>query len=352
MADILVEKDRNDNYFLEIFSFTKEIQYVNETRKIVEFVKNIYRYIEPSHFKGKIIVFSDLSDEIIFSPEQKEDFYDKSILSDHYRTLIFQTKPPSTLPLIWKNIENNKIDELLEKEDNFIAYVYEDEQEYFIVNNQKIDIINKFSCPSIFASQYHDLDEALLHYKKNRIKNTSCVLFKNCWGDDKRIYLKNKPEDCMQQSLEKFLADRIRGVYIKREYNMDASKPVDVRVFWREANRAALIELKWLGQSLQSDSSIGTSYSNVRANEGMSQIKEYIDLENSDSSEIITKGYLVVIDCRRKNIKSSKVSSISRVNGFHYAGKELEINEDKMYWKTFPNIEKPYRMFAEPICEV
>jgi len=254
--------------------------------------------------------------------------------------------------LIWKNVNKNDIDTLLKIQSNFISYVFKNRKEHFVVNNHKIDIPNKFSCPSIFALQYHYLNEALLDYKNERIRNVSCDHFKNCFADTNWIYFKNKPEGCMQISLKEFLQNSIRGANVVREYNLGASKPVDVRVFWREANRSALIELKWIGQSLKKDNTIGTEYTNRRANDGMTQIKEYIDLNSSDSPSIISKGYLVVIDGRRKNTKSSKVDKIIRANGFHYENKELKIHDDKKYWESFQNIENPIRMFVEPICEI
>ncbi|MCP4176392.1 MAG: hypothetical protein GY756_01340, partial [bacterium] len=153
------------------------------------------------------------------------------------------------------------------------------------------------------------------------------------------------------KSIKEYLGSRIRGVKIVREYNLGASKPVDVRVYWREANRAALIELKWMGQSLKKNGDLGLKYSNSKSNDGMKQIKEYIDLERGDTPSIITKGYLVVIDGRRKNISTNKVNSISRENGYYYANKDLKINSDKKYWETHPNITKVRRMFVEPICE-
>ena len=209
-----------------------------------------------------------------------------------------------------------------------------------------------YSCPSIFALQYHYLNEALLVYKNERIRTVTGELFKDCWADNKWIYLKNKPEESMQKSIKEYLEDSIRGVNIVREYVLGASKPVDVRVYWREANRAALIELKWTGQSLSVGEKIGISYSNGRANDGMKQIKEYIDLERGDTPSIITKGYLVVVDGRRRNISKNKVGNISRDDGMHYANKELKIDDDKKYWVTYSNIEKPIRMFVEPICEM
>ena len=353
MTDKLVEKIRKENYLLKIFELTKNITYINEAKRIVEFVIDIYRNIEPSHFDGKILVFHDFSNNINLVQDQKVEFYDKGILNNNSTSLIFQNRSSDELPLIWMNIGNAVIKSLLLKKDNFIAYVYDGEKEYFIVNKHKISIVNKFSCPSIFALQYHNLNEALLDYKNERIKNVSCEHFKKCWADKKWIYLKNKPENDMQLSLSEYLKTRIRGVKTTvREYNLGASKPVDIRVFWSEANRAALIELKWLGKSLKKDESLGTAYSNGRSNDGAKQIKEYIDLENGDTPTIITKGYLVVIDGRRRNINSNKVTFVSRTDGFHYSAKELEIDADKKYWKTHPNIEKPVRMFVEPICEM
>lgn len=157
----------------------------------------------------------------------------------------------------------------------------------------------------------------------------------------------------MQLALKEFLEDRIRGIKTTvREYNLGASKPVDIRVFWSEANRAALIEVKWLGQSLNESGQLGTSYANGRANEGMRQVKEYIDLERGDTPTIITKGYLIVIDGRRRNISNSKVQTVSRQDGMHFSSNELNIKNDLKYWTTHPNIEQPIRMFVEPICEI
>lgn len=352
MTDKLVEISGKNHFVIKIFELTKNIAYVNKAWQIIEFVTNIYRNIEPSHFDGKLLIFFDFSDKIDFSSGQEEKFYDKGILNNNYTSLIFQIRNSDELPLIWMNIENAIIETLLSTEDNFIAYVYDDKKEHFIVNKQKIPIVNKVSCPSIFALQYHDLNEALLDYKNESVKNVSCEHFKECWADKKWIYLKNKPEKCMQKSISEYLRSRLRGVKTVKEYNLGASKPVDVRVFWSEANRAALIELKWLGKSLKEDESLGTSYSNGRANDGIKQIKEYIDLEQCDTPTIITKGFLVVIDGRRRNISLSKVASVSRTDGFYYSAKELIIDADKEYWKTHPNIEKPVRIFVEPICEM
>ncbi len=353
MTDRLVENIRRENYLLEIFSVTKDSKYVSVAKNIIEFVKDIYRNIEPSHYSGKIGVFYDFSEELSFLPYSEENFYDKGMLNNNFSSIVFQiNNSDGVSPSIWTNIDETDLTNLLKTEKKFISYVFNGDKEYFIVNNQEIPILNKFSCASIFALQYHYLNEALSDFKNDRIRTVSCEHFNKCWDDENWIYLKNKSEDCMQVSLAEFIKSRVRGINVNREYNLNARKPVDVRVFWREANRSALIEMKWMGQSLNKSGDIGTPYSNGRANKGMKQIKEYIDLDRGDSPSVITKGFLVVIDGRRKNINSNKVETISRKNGMYYANKELEISKNKQYWNTYLNIEAPIRMFVEPICEM
>ena len=343
----------SQNYMLQISLLTKDAQYIQTAKRIAEFVTDIYRNIEPSHYQGVIIVYVDFSNKLNFKYTDAEIFYDKGMLNNDSNSFIFQLKDSEQeYPSIWVNLETDGIKKLLETKENFIAYVFEDKKEYFIVNKTKIPIVNKFSCPSIFALKYHYVQEALLDYKNDRIRNVSCEHFKKCWYDDNWIYLKNKPEEQMQLSLAEFLKNRIRGIDVRREFNLGASKPVDIRIFWNEANRAALIEIKWLGQSLNKDDKIGTAYTNVRANDGMKQIKEYIDMDKKDGPSIISKGYLVVIDARRRNISKHKVGTITRNDGLHYVDSELNIDDDKQYWTSFPNIEKPVRMFVEPVCEV
>lgn len=346
-----VGPDSLNNPIIKIFECTNDKRYHQAAFKIISFVKEIYRTIELTHFDGEIVVFKDLDKKVVFKEELQMPFYDKGILNHDYESMIFRLKSDDELPEIWLNIEQRDIQDLLSINKEFIAYVYKNNEEYFLVNCQKIAIHNRYSCPSIFALQYHDLNEALLDYKNERVRTGTCELFKSCWENKYRIYLKNKPENCMQISLKEFLNNRIRGITIDREFNLGASKPVDVRIFWREANRAALIEVKWLGQSLKKDGDLGTEYTNSRGNDGMDQIKEYVDLAKEDNPNTIAKGYLVVVDCRRRGIAKQKVRSIPIDDGMYYAGKELTIKDEKMYWDTHPSIEKPIRMFVEPICE-
>ena len=353
MSDSLVQKVRGENYILEIFQLTQDAQYVNRAKAIIDFVRGTYRTIEPSHFKGNLLVFESEKKIDALDKYEPVDYYDNSILNHSYKNVVFQLNSDSDdMTKFWSNLPDDVFTSIVESENSFIGYHFtgHSQKETFKVNNTDVPIKNQYSCPSIFALQYHYLEEALRDYHNERVRKVSCEHFRNCFTSSQYIYFRNKPENCMQKSLGEFLKSRLRGVNVDREFNLGASKPVDVRVYWREANRSALIELKWLGQSLKEDGNLGTSYANARANDGMRQIKEYYDMSVQDNPTIISKGYLVVIDGRRKGTSTSLVSTIGRENGMDYANQDLTIREELRFWTTFPEISNVFRMFVEPIC--
>lgn len=350
MSDKLVRKVREENYVIQVFNETKDSRYVKLTTEIVKFVQDIYRHIEPSHFSGEVIAFYKVDDSLFFDSKESLKFYDSAVLNNDFKRITFQLFQCDDLPQFYNNINDDELKALLASEE-YVAYIFNSDGEHFYVNGIKIKVRNDYSCPSIFALQYHYLNEELLRFKNDSVRKVSSQHFKSCWADLNYIYWVNNPEDSIQLTLAEYLRDSLRGVNVVREYNLGASKPVDVRVFWREANRAALIEVKLMGRSMKKNSNEINSYeyTNVRANDGMKQIKEYIGLGDSDSPNVITKGYLVVVDGRRNNV-GKKVDSVSMADGFHYANVELNVDEELQFYNTHNNIEKPIRMFAEPLC--
>ena len=125
------------------------------------------------------------------------------------------------MPLLYQNIDEGEIDRILLTK-NLIAYYYYKGVESIYVDGEQVKIVNKYSCPSIFALQYHFLNEVILRYKNERIRKVSCEHFKKCWGDSIFIYFKNKPEDSIQLSLSEYLKNSLRGVDVVREYNLNA----------------------------------------------------------------------------------------------------------------------------------
>ena len=342
----LVDKVRKENYPLDIYkAFDNNNDIIPLTTKLTKAVQDIYRYLEPSHFDGKLIIYTTLENVNILDEEEATTVYDKNFLINKSSEIIVLQITSDDRLLLWENID---VTDIFDNR-NALFYCYENQIEYFCVNTKKIEIKNPFICSSIFSLQYHYLKEALDRYKSEKILNSSCVMFKDCWRDDNRIFFENGPEETMQISLKEYLSNSLRGVDTVREYTLGASKPVDIRVYWKEANRAALIELKWLGKTINDDGALSVNYTNSRATDGLKQLKEYLDLEAQDTPTCITKGYLVVIDGRRRRV-TVNTEEIDCSDGLYYQDKELDIPDEKQYFETIKNFEKPIRMFARPIC--
>ncbi|MDR2406657.1 MAG: hypothetical protein LBE13_00865 [Bacteroidales bacterium] len=344
----LIEKIRSETYILDIYKASGNNPSISSVAvELIKTVQDIYRYLEPSHFMGKIIVCISLNGNKILPGEAEEIQYNKNTLITKTTQSILLQSIDNDL-FMWENIE---VDSVL-RMSKILFYYYSKKEEYFIVNKSKISIKSMQGCCSIYSLYYFYLTESLAHYSVEKILNSSCDHFKKSWADRKQIYFKNKPEGDMQISLREYLSSTLRGVEVTREFSLNAKKPVDIRIHWNSANRSALIEVKWLGVSLNEDANrISTSYSKGRAVEGAKQLKEYLDLAARDLPSIIIKGYLVVIDGRRKNISEHVVSQISQEDGLYYQSTDLIFPDEADYNKIISNFEKPIRMFTRPICQ-
>lgn len=347
-SQALIDAIRSENYPLRIYqAFNDNNQVIPLTASLIKFVSDIYRSIEPGHFEGQIVMFASIDDQDILPQDEGEVLYDKSILTTNTsNVLVLQMYSDNlSLPRLWQNVNTDAIT----NSDRAIVYSYQNKDEFFMANGQKIEIKNSFNSASIYALQYQQLEMCLQTYKEE-VLHSSCVVFRECWDDPStRILFKNAPEDKMQESLEQHLRKAIRGIDVVREYNIGASKPVDVRVYWTEANREALIELKWLGKSINEKRSITATYSDARANEGAKQLKEYLDKVQQDTPTCISKGYLAVVDGRRYGTKPDTVS-ITRNHGLYYRDRDVVYADEHKYYDTMNNYEKPIRFFTEPVC--
>jgi len=335
---------------------------VDPTSKALEVVakslNEIYRYFEPSFFKGDFFVCKKLDDKLCYDESKGTILYDKNILLNRTDGLmIIQVFNDSSKMIIW---EDQNPDELF-KQSEILTYYFKNNKEYFFANGSKIDI-TIYDKGSRFATQFNDLVEALHLYSKSKILKSSCKHFSDSWADNNRLCFRgggsgsNIPETFMQLSLHEFLSTFFtRGISMEssREYNvvgdLSKPKPVDIKINWREANRTALIEMKFIGTvKKDSDGEIYT-HGNPRANVGIAQLKGYHDTASSDTPTTIIKSYLVVIDGRRNNLTADK-TIICVADGMYYKDIEVIIDADKRYHETILGFEKLIRMFAEPIC--
>ncbi len=325
---------------------------------IAKSLNEIYRYFEPSFFKGDFFVCKNLDDQLCYDESRGTLLYDKNILLNRITgVFIIQVFNDSSRMILW---DNQNPDDLLKQKDTLVYY-FSNNKEYFFANDEKIDI-TIYNYGSRFATQFIELVEALNQFWVMKILKSSCEHFSQSWHDGNRLFFRgggsgsNIPEKFMQLSLHEFLTSFfIRGISMEssREYNtigdFTKPKPIDIRINWREANRTALIEIKFIGTvKKQSDGEI-YSYSDARANSGITQLKGYHDAVSSDIPTTIIKSYLVVIDGRRNNLTAAQ-TDINTEDGMHFKDIDLIIDADKNFHQTIQGFEKPIRMFTEPIC--
>ena len=166
-------------------------------------------------------------------------------------------------------------------------------------------------------------------------------------NDENRLFMKAGPEEVIRDSLVEFLRARLGGGYeVRPEQNMDASHPVDIKITKMLTNRLMILEIKWLGDSRNSDGRVTVKHRTYRANEGAQQLADYLEQNLEKAPLNITQGYYVVIDARREGLTPTS-KTISKENGFHYADREIEF--DPEYDEVRRDFDPPYRMFAEPV---
>ena len=195
-----------------------------------------------------------------------------------------------------------------------------------------------------------DLEEALDRYRLEAAE-ASCPILEEVWiggRNGHRLIFKNRPEATMRRSLERFLNTRIRGdVSVRPEHNTDESKPVDLIVNWFGSKVRALIEIKWLGDSLtkESDGTQFTTYRDARAQEGANQLVDYMDRERTTDATTALMGYLVVFDGRRNRV-ASPTTPLSAVDALYYRDRDIVLSRD--YSSEREDVAPLVRYFMEP----
>jgi hypothetical protein len=165
------------------------------------------------------------------------------------------------------------------------------------------------------------------------------------WHGVNRLFLRAKPEGIMRRSLHQYLRNAFPDAEVRPEQIVDESHPVDIKVTWADTTHRAIIEIKWIGDSVDPSGKITTKYRDARANDGAKQLSDYLDSDAEAAARIRTRGYLVVFDARRKGLTQNQ-SSINAENGLFY--RDAEIIYDPDFNAKRKDFSVPIRMFAEP----
>jgi hypothetical protein len=237
--------------------------------------------------------------------------------------------------------------DLTELAGSAVIYRY-DRGDYFYLNDALVEVPNPTPFPSVFGiPTFIDLENALAYYSNALARHSTCQILQEVWLDAGRVFLVNRPEVIMRKSLAQFLRSTLRNhelIEVREEQNVDESKPVDIKVTWSLSNRIAIIEIKWMGKSVnRSRTAVSTTYLEPRAREGALQLANYLE-ENLQRAPLhVTIGYLVVFDARRNGVGSDLSVQLSVADADHYAA--LEVHYDPEFDKVRADFAHPARIF-------
>lgn len=329
-------------------------QGINALKFLLSTLQDLYKFLNPETFNKPLVVITNAISSLASQPfVPSRTFNNLSNLaaycreSSGYHAILIELCNSNTYNVC---IESHlQLDELSEDR---IVYSYVSTQEEMIVKGDHLPIPNP-SCglhASVFAiPTFQALEEALDYYQWNSILTSSCQIFSTVWyggSGNHRLFLVSKPEQWMRRSLTQYLQNVLRDANIHPEINVDESHPVDIQITWLFTNRAAIIEIKWIGDSITSTGTI-LKYRDARAKEGARQLAEYLNAKQTWAPNQEVKGYLVVIDARRRGLDPS-LDTINNNNGFWYKDREIEFNPP--YHTIRQDFAEPRRMFAKPIC--
>lgn len=339
--DLLDEIVKEEFVLLAIRHFPEEGG--QAIRAIMTALIDVYNSVELDSVRGPIIVFrqTDASKpDLTGEARDLKSFADLQYMTNEGFTIELGDYPPR----LWPAQDKALCEKLSEQA---VVYLWDGSDTLWAGGESKqpsyiAGLLSLFQRPV-----FNDLNEALEHYRLHFVRTSRCKLFQKAWADDRRLFFHPGPEDTLRDSLEQHLASTLRDVEVRPEHIVDESHQVDLRVLFGFSNRNALIEIKWLGKSRAEDGKITAAHPAARARSGAKQLADYLDWNRPRAPTIITKGYLVVIDARRRGLTKDS-ESVSRQDGLHYA--DQDITYDPPYHENRDDFEPPTRMFAEPIC--
>lgn len=316
--------------------------------KIMEMAKSLYKHVEPERITGIVVIFKTVTTQgntsQLFQAEPSADF--AALANQTFTNLILEIGSDGRAYRRTLDVEH--LDILAA---NAVVYCYKSGNEEFLAGTERKAVARMdYSARSQFSiPTFSNLREALQHYERENIRESTCYLFRQAWQDDKRLFFKAKPEAKMRDSLTQFLRNRLGGDHdVWPEQIVDESHPVDIRVQPKFTNnRLMLIEIKWLGNSVAQDGHVTARHNEPRAQEGATQLAQYLDDQRRSAPSHIVQGYYVIIDGRRANLREG-TTFISRKDGMHYETKEITFAPAPHL--TRHDFDPPYRMFASPIC--
>lgn len=264
---------------------------LDAAHKLFRFITSIFEQIPPELITWRFRVIM---------PVEKWDFSQKTILNFSHLNGVFTSE--CTFIIVDNNLYMIEPYQADYSGTHHICYKYNAPQnESLIIKETQFQLFEYYdsAVSSIFFQPtYKELDEAMDYYNTRYVRDSLCGILAQAWTDGTKSEFVQKPEHFMRDSLWQCLQNILRNHTVKREQIVDATHPVDIKVTWPTINNVALIEVKWLGDSGN------TQYRDARANEGAKQLIDYLAAAHQEEPDKHFVGYLTVFDGRRGKCKN------------------------------------------------
>lgn len=327
---------------------------------LLDAIKLIYQRFPPESIRGTLTVVIGMS---ATRPAPTTAAWGKTIELQSYEEIggalaavksatncIIELLPNGTFYFL----ELSEIFDLKAEANHALIYHYNSGVERILAKEHD-DYVQKVSplLSSNFAKATLDsLEEALSRYRTFALE-TKCRILARVWEggvDGPRLVLVNRPEGIMRDSLIQALQFMLRDANARPEHNTDETKPVDIRVEWFASSAAALIEVKWLGRSTRkprkpTSEITYTDYGLARAQEGANQLADYLDREVRHTASTSTRGYLVVFDARRQDVRGA-ADPLKEADAMYFAEEAIEYDPD--HAQSRGDFAPPIKFFLNP----
>lgn len=316
---------------------------------ILRFLKQCARH-STVHAKSDVTVFALMQPDAAVDQErlaQAQGFQFGVTARGSIGNLIVEIREDGS-PFVWQQLPAN----MAAISQTGIVYRLVQAVETFSINGATLPVpkVIPGAISQFCINYFTDLKEALIAYRDSMARTSKCHILQTAWAEPNRLWFIPKPEFILRKALHNYLYSYLRhdDIDLREEQNVNEKNPVDIKLVWRMENRSAIVEVKWLGKSIDIKTrKVKNTYNAGRAREGAKQLAEYLEWHRQQAAKEDTRGYLVVFDCRRNRLKVS-ASTVDKANGHHYEKREVPYAPE--YHKTRKDFEEPIRMFLEPIC--
>jgi len=317
----------------------------------METVQELYRHVDLERISGDVLVFKVVTPptNLGVAPDVSRPVDFASLANQNIDSLCFEIEADGRPHA--RSLGSTTREEIAK---TAIVYHCAGWLEEFLAGDRRKAVMrldtstrSQFSVPT-----FGTVREALLHFARDNVRESTCYIFRNIWHDQNRLFLKAGPESLIRDSLTQFLRNRLGAEHdVLPEQNVNEKNPVDIRVQPRlQNNRLMIIEIKWLGNSVATDGHVTARHRDSKAQEGADQLAAYLDGQRQSAPSHVIQGYYVIIDARRRNLPAAATAgaTIARADGFHYEAQVIAFAPAPH--TTRQDFDEPYRMFASPVC--